>query len=412
MDSAGNIGVGTTVTNSVRLFVKGDAVFSNNNQLSNNAEPKIISGQNLNLPSFTWSNEQGTGIGRLDSKKLGLYVGGSPHVSITEKTFRISPPFSQPMPSTIQYKDVKLDGIFKLYVTGDLHQPTALFNHYHAPERFGYGVVSISNQALTGAFIAGIRKETEGGEGGNLVFEPTFVVYSDGSVYARSYCPTSDSTLKENIQALNMPGVARNINSYTFSWKSDTLVHETQYGFVAQQVQQFAPGLVSSKDSVLSVNLTGLLALLYEDHKSLANQVDSMNQMILSLNDQLAVCCAMNQQARLAPVQTADEEALGINSNARLSSDSQAINQEQNARLDQNRPNPFNKRTEIPYFVPVGKNARLWITDLNGKKLLSFNLESGEQVLEIKNHHLSSGIYLYNLVVDGEVVASRKMTIE
>jgi outer membrane protein assembly factor BamB len=340
-------------------------------------------------------------------------VGEVPHVTLTEKTFRISPAGSQPMPSTISVPGYSgsYPGNFRLYVTGELEQPTALFNHFHNPDKLNLGVVSLSNQATTLTFTSGIRRATIGGEGGNLVYEPTFGVYASGEVYARTYYPSSDSTLKENIQPMNLAGKARDIETFSYSWKSDTILHQTHYGFIAQQVQLHVPNLVSSRDSILAIDLTGLLALLYDDHKLLVSQVDSMNQMILSLNDQLAVCCAMNQQARLAPPQTADEQTETLTPVERLSNASKNT-ESQNARLDQNRPNPFGKRTEIPYFIPKGKSAKLWITDLNGKKLLSFTLEPGENTLEIKNHHLSSGIYLYNLVLDGEVVATRKMTIE
>ncbi len=262
----------------------------------------------------------------------------------------------------------------------------------------------------------------------------------------KAYSPSTDYLfeygtliLKNNIQPLNMAGKARLIDSYKFTWKSDSNNVE-KYGFIAQQVQNIAPEMVEivqvdSSTNVLSINLLGMVSLLYEDHKLLTQQMDSLKQNTQPLNQRidslvtvvndltilLATCCSQNQ-ARIANPNNYNlgtiEEINPNLTSPKVEGQMNLTSKEEKgqinllAKLYNNRPNPFSERTEIPYFVPEGKNASLWITDMNGKKLMSWTLKTGDGVQIMENHALSAGIYLYSLVVNGEVVDTKKMTIE
>jgi hypothetical protein len=81
--------------------------------------------------------------------------------------------------------------------------------------------------------------------------------------------------------------------------------------------------------------------------------------------------------------------------------------------VKQNVPNPFSKTTRIEYFVEDYRtDAYLLITDMNGKQLQKINIaRKGRGVLDFNNTGYSAGMYMYTLVVDDEVVDSRKMIV-
>ena len=81
--------------------------------------------------------------------------------------------------------------------------------------------------------------------------------------------------------------------------------------------------------------------------------------------------------------------------------------------LSLNKPNPWNESTEITLSVPESfKNAIVLFFDLTGKQVFEQKLyTSGEQSLKIYAKDFIPGIYIYSFVVDGNVVASKKMLV-
>jgi len=81
--------------------------------------------------------------------------------------------------------------------------------------------------------------------------------------------------------------------------------------------------------------------------------------------------------------------------------------------LHQNYPNPFNSRTVIAYESPARALVWLEIYDIQGKRV-----DRVEEGIVQPGHHrilwgsnLSSGVYYYRLVVDGNASPARKMVI-
>ncbi|MFK7799819.1 MAG: tail fiber domain-containing protein [Aureispira sp.] len=83
------------------------------------------------------------------------------------------------------------------------------------------------------------------------------------------------------------------------------------------------------------------------------------------------------------------------------------------AQLYQNVPNPHKGQTQIKVFVPqTSGKAFLQVTDLSGKQLIFKDIATnGETVITLHTQALTAGMYLYSLVVDQEVVATKKMVI-
>lgn len=82
------------------------------------------------------------------------------------------------------------------------------------------------------------------------------------------------------------------------------------------------------------------------------------------------------------------------------------------AALGQNAPNPFNERTAINYAVPTKANsAVVEIYNLNGSLLKSVNVAKGNGTLELNAGELAAGTYTYRLVIDGQIVDTKKMLL-
>lgn len=79
--------------------------------------------------------------------------------------------------------------------------------------------------------------------------------------------------------------------------------------------------------------------------------------------------------------------------------------------LEQNVPNPFAEQTAINYYLPDNTiKAQMLFYNVQGKLIKSIDLtQTGSGVLNVFASDLSSGIYTYTLVVDGEVVETKKM---
>ena len=89
-----------------------------------------------------------------------------------------------------------------------------------------------------------------------------------------------------------------------------------------------------------------------------------------------------------------------------------------NFELSQNYPNPFNPSTKINVSLPINSNVSLDVYNIVGEKVMTVvngNLEAGNYDYTIDGSKLSSGIYVYRLVVAGEnganFTATKKMTL-
>lgn len=86
------------------------------------------------------------------------------------------------------------------------------------------------------------------------------------------------------------------------------------------------------------------------------------------------------------------------------------------ARLEHNRPNPFNPITDIPFSLPRAGKATVEIFNIRGQRvrtLVDEALEPGSHTVQWQGRDndgnpLSSGVYFYRLQVDDRVISTRK----
>ena len=79
--------------------------------------------------------------------------------------------------------------------------------------------------------------------------------------------------------------------------------------------------------------------------------------------------------------------------------------------LNQNVPNPFAEKTIINMEIPsTVKSAQLLFYNSEGKLIQTLVIdERGSTNVTVYANDLTSGIYTYTLISDGEVVGSKKM---
>lgn len=84
----------------------------------------------------------------------------------------------------------------------------------------------------------------------------------------------------------------------------------------------------------------------------------------------------------------------------------------QNYTLHQNYPNPFNPVTTISYALPKSGLVELNVYNLNGqlvRSLVNGKMGKGVHKAEFNGTELTTGMFIYNLKVDGKIVQSKKM---
>lgn len=83
------------------------------------------------------------------------------------------------------------------------------------------------------------------------------------------------------------------------------------------------------------------------------------------------------------------------------------------ATLYQNNPNPFDQTTEISYFVPTSAtSATIYIFNLTGALQRTIPVTAfGHSSVTVDGSTLQPGMYVYTLVVDGQIIDSKRMIL-
>ncbi|HES60122.1 MAG TPA: tail fiber domain-containing protein, partial [Caldithrix sp.] len=162
------------------------------------------------------------------------------------------------------------------------------------------------------------------------------------------------------------------------------------YGFIAQELDTVFPELVTYREETgeYAVNMIGMIPILVEAIKAQQNELDSL-KVIISSN-----------------LGNAKKSIVTQSSTNPLNTESQAI-------LYQNSPNPFDEETIIKYFIPsAALKAMINVYDLQGSQMKSLEIfQKGNGEIKIPAYELDPGLFIYNLIVDGVEVGSRRMIL-
>ena len=244
----------------------------------------------------------------------------------------------------------------------------------------------------------------------------------------------SDAQVKTNVNTFNALATVKTLSPVKYNFTNANVPQlnfksNTDYGFIAQQLETVYPelvdtvrveatydslGVVVNATKVLkTVNYKAMSALLVRSIQeqqltidSLRNahtKQDSINQLVqqqlAALASQINTCCA-NKTARNTNT-TIDQLDIEL-------SDKDAI------VLNQNVPNPFAEQTTITFNVPASVvKAQLIFYNTNGQVIQTVDIKTrGKGKVNVFAADLSTGLYHYTLVADGKVADSKKMVRE
>ncbi|GIV35575.1 MAG: hypothetical protein KatS3mg031_3110 [Chitinophagales bacterium] len=254
-----------------------------------------------------------------------------------------------------------------------------------------------------------------------------------GSVYE-----TSDQKLKRNITDMDAQDaleVIKALKPKSYEYRTEdygmlSLQEGVRHGLIAQEVEQILPELVTTrvqpeikglKGKTLSeradfkaVNYSGLIPYLIsamqaqqatiEEQQSRIDSLSSaLKSRLTNLENTINQCCGVGYRQSNPEEQAGDEEGNANHLTVELSSLQVVI-------LEQNVPNPFKEQTSISYFIPeeTGK-AQMLFFDITGRIIKTVELQKGYGIMTVFAQNLSSGTYSYSLVIDGEVVETKRM---
>jgi len=238
----------------------------------------------------------------------------------------------------------------------------------------------------------------------------------------------SDESIKTNVQDLSGSlDKVLDMRGVSYDWDATVrpdlnLDSSNHVGFIAQEIEAIDPRLTFlGDDSLLHVEYDKVVPILAEAIQELnstvvskdsiidvlVNQNENLNDRLTALENCLSALlptlCQMNQQAIQANTPQAQEQ-LRKDIAVTLTNRSTII-------LDQNVPNPFAEQTVINFSIPeTVKKAQIHFYNQEGRIIQTVDVfERGLGSVTVFGADLSSGVYTYTLVADGQIVATKKM---
>lgn len=210
---------------------------------------------------------------------------------------------------------------------------------------------------------------------------------------------TSDASTKNNVRKLEY-GLEEimSLNPVSFYW-NEIPDQGRKIGLIAQDVQKVVEEVVYDKHIIYDATGASkvvdseLLGMNYSELVPvLINAIQEQQEQIEELQNLLGATEIRQDQSQDLEVDLIDNPS--------------------KAKLGQNQPNPFKGSTRIPYTLPSEFNdARLMVYSSNGIVLQEVELVDAEGVVKINARGIGAGVYTYSLVVDGEIVETKKMVL-
>jgi len=263
---------------------------------------------------------------------------------------------------------------------------------------------------------------------------PGYAGYFNGALFATSGPWTgSDESLKQNIESFEGAlGVISQLQPKTYEFISDlnselNLPSEQQIGLIAQELEEVLPYLVrntihpatnDAEGNVIqpelefkAVNYTGLIPVLIAGMKEQQTIIESQNEVLAQMMEQLAnmqqqinQCCNASDDSKTMPGGVIQPQDLNNEKSI-----------EGGNELYQNIPNPFRESTTISYLLEQGGRVQLSVYDSNGKvitTLVDARQDSGRHSTVWNANGMPAGVYHYALYVDGELLVKRAIKLQ
>lgn len=268
------------------------------------------------------------------------------------------------------------------------------------------GKIVLGSSSLTNATISSVTLADltirSGNTGLGMFASSGYKLDVNGTIRCVGVYQTSDGRLKTHLNPISDNSKLMNIKPYSYQFKNDAIKEKNfdnkqHYGFIAQEVETYFPELVSKDDNgYFSVNYIEFIPLMLQ-------KIQEQDQKITSLEANIK-----EQDKRIAALEDAIK-GMPLNNNDPVNN---AVSMLKGSVLHQNTPNPFNRETTIRFSI-TGKfdNAFIGIYDLNGKQIKRMTIREANAQIVVPANILSPGTYIYSLVVEGQLIDSKKMVV-
>lgn len=250
----------------------------------------------------------------------------------------------------------------------------------------------ITNMGLTGSFAGYFMGNTK----------------VEGTMTVNTLVQTSDLRLKENIVSLSKHSdsilskvLDMNVIEYNYKpiipslilpdsvstedviKKAGIDIRKKHYGVIAQELQELFPTLVDEdQDGYLGVNYVELVPVLVCAIQELKAQVDALQKNAEHTINRASSTTNVSNLSTIANV------------------------------LYQNSPNPFKEQTSIRFKLADNiQDASICIFDMTGKTIKKIPISSGMDSISVGGNELGEGMFLYSLIVNGQVIDTKRMVI-
>ncbi len=216
---------------------------------------------------------------------------------------------------------------------------------------------------------------------------PVFLTVA-GAIQANGFLFPSDMRFKKDIKTIeNALDKIKALRGTTYSYDFEKLPYKNfkegmSYGFIAQEVEKVIPEMAAkSDDGYYAVDYIALIPILTEAIKEQDQTVTDLRSEVEQLKSEMAML--RNDRAASAGY-----------------------------KLFQNAPNPTNGKTSITYEITQPYNsASINVYDLNGRYIQGFDLSEAKGTVSLSLDTLTPGMYIYDLLIDGEQKAVKKLTL-
>lgn len=234
---------------------------------------------------------------------------------------------------------------------------------------------------------------------------PAYELDVNGDISCVSLFQTSDARYKTNIgEVSNASEKLFQLTPHTYSFmetKDRIFDKKNHFGFIAQEVEKVYPELVSKNaEGYYAVNYTEFIPLLLQSLKEEDQKINELSNKLASKDAEIAA-----MQERLSSLENKLQGCCA--NNTKLDN----INNVRST-LEQNKPNPFSSETIIGFnIVENYSQAFIGIYDMSGKEINRIRVSKDMKEVTLSSHELVSGLYMYGLIIDGNVIDMKKMVI-
>ena len=346
----------------------------NVNWRSSSSYPMAINAQSYSMTGASWvvgiRGEVYGGDSTNPYKSIGV-LGCSENISST--TF-----MTGVFGASTHYAVLPSSGFYAGYFQGDVRATGTIYGTLLSPSSASSPTVSAMAVRDDGNSVTGKLQQVD-----LLQMER---INQDGSLAANQIDEKEDAdTMASNGSLLvdEVPTGTKNKSEKPIQ----TRLSSVSYGLAADQLKEVYPELVyEDEQGNYSINYIEMVPLLVQSIKELSSEVTALKQQ---LGTQESVKKGKKQ---VSSIEDADMEVVS---------------------MSQNRPNPFKDKSVIVLNVPSDtKEAVINIYDMSGKQVQTIPVsERGRTNITVYASHLQPGMFIYSLLVDGKVQATRKMMV-